>query len=82
MSIKFDSDVVTKESNSMDIIMKIVDIMGSKISEESLKLSNYVLTIPSDGTGLLDNDKIEFCFESGYKTARAKIEDIKKSIYT
>ena len=58
--------------------MKIIDIMGNKISEESLSESDYAITIPSDGTGLLDKDKIDFCFESGYKTTKAQISKIIK----
>ena len=77
ISIKFDSDTVNKKSNAMDIVMKMIDIMGNKISEESLKESDYIITIPSDGTGLLDKDKIDFCFKSGYETTRKQIEEIK-----
>lgn len=80
ISIKFDSDTVDKNSNAMDIVMKMIDIMGNKISEESLKESDYIITIPSDGTGLLDKDKIEFCFKSGYETTRKQIEEIKNSL--
>ena len=80
ISIRFDSDPVDKKSNAMDIVMKMIDIMGNKISEESLKESDYIITIPSDGTGLLDKDKIDFCFKSGYETTRKQIEEIKRSL--
>jgi len=80
ISIKFDSDTVDKNSNAMDIVMKMIDIMGNKISEESLKESDYIITIPSDGTGLLDKDKIEFCFKSGYETTKGQIEEIKSKL--
>ncbi len=80
ISIRFDSDAVDKTSNAMDIVMKMIDIMGNKISEESLKESDYIITIPSDGTGLLDKDKIDFCFKSGYETTRGQIEEIKDSL--
>lgn len=77
ISIKFDSDTVTKESNIMDIVMKTVDIMGSKVSEESLNISDYVITIPSDGTGLLETNKIDYCYKSGYNTVMQNLEEIK-----
>lgn len=77
ISIKFDSDTVTKESNIMDIVMKTVDIMGSKVSEESLNISDYVITIPSDGTGLLETGKIDYCYKSGYNTVMKNIDKIK-----
>ncbi len=80
ISVKFDSDTVNKDSNIMDIAMKVVDIMGSKVSEESLYMSDYVITIPSDGTGLLETSKIDYCYKSGYNTVIEHIEEIKKSL--
>lgn len=80
ISIKFDSDTVTKDSNIMDIVMKMVDIMGSKVSEESLALSDYIITIPSDGTGLLETTKIDYCYKSGYDTVMRNIDEIRKSL--
>lgn len=77
ISVIFDSDTVTKESNIMDIVMKMVDIMGSKVSEESLNESDYILTIPSDGTGLLETAKIDYCYKSGYNTVIKSIDGIK-----
>lgn len=38
----------------MDITMRTIDIMGNKISEESLQASDYILTIETDKTGLMD----------------------------
>ncbi len=78
ISIDFDSDQVTKDSNIMDIVMKIIDIMGRKVSEESLKISDYIITIPSDGTGLLETTKIDYCYKSGYDTVNKNIEKIKE----
>lgn len=78
ISIKFDSDIVDENSNAMDIVMKVADIMGSKISEESLKESDYVVTIPTDGTGILDINKIDYCYKSGYDTMQGEIKEIMK----
>lgn len=78
ISIKFDSDTVDTSSNVMDILMKTLDIMGSKISEESLNESDIVLAIPTDGTGLLETDKAKFCYNSGYKTVINNIDKIKR----
>ncbi len=78
ISIKFDSDRVDTESNVMDILMKTLDIMGNKISEESLDQSDIIITIPSDGTGLLEIDKAEFCYKSGYEEVMKNIDKIKK----
>ena len=60
--------------------MKTIDMMSNKISEANFKNSDLILTIPSNGTGLLDIDNIDFCFESGYKTANKYMNEIKKLI--
>lgn len=78
ISIKFDSDRVGSNSNVMDILMKSLDIMGNKVSEESLEESDIIITIPSDATGLLEVEKAEFCYESGYETVIKNIKKIKR----
>lgn len=50
IAIRFDSDPVNKESNVMDITMKTIDIMGNKLCDEQFDMSDFILTIPSDGT--------------------------------
>lgn len=57
IAVKFDADPITEESNIMDIVMKTIDIMGSKISEESLEMSDLVLSVYTDKVGLLDTRK-------------------------
>ena len=54
LAINFKADDIDEESNAMDIIMRTLDIMGNKISEEGLNLSDYILTVKTDKTGLLD----------------------------
>ena len=78
IAVKFDSDTVTKESNVMDITMKTIDIMGNKLCDEQFEMSDYTLTIPSDGTGLLDVDNLDYCYKSGYNETMKQIEKIKK----
>ena len=78
ISVIFDSDVIDEQSNAMDIMMKAIDIMCNKISEEDLKASDYVLSVPSDKAGLLDISKIDFCYTSGYNTTMKHIEEIKE----
>lgn len=77
IAIRFDSDTVNENSNLMDITMKTIDIMGNKLCDEQLALSDFILTIPSDGTGLLDVDNLDFCYKSGYTEAMKQIEKIK-----
>lgn len=77
IAVRFDSDTVNEESNLMDITMKTIDIMGNKLCDEQLEMSDYTLTIPSDGTGLLDIDNIDYCYKSGYREAIKQMEQIK-----
>lgn len=80
IAIRFDSDTVTLESNAMDITMKTIDIMGNKLCDEQFEMCDYILTIPSDGTGLLDVDKLDFCYKSGYNEMMKHIEEIRKNL--
>ena len=80
LAITFESDNVTQNSNVMDIGMKILDIMGAKLSEENMEMADEMLTVPSDGTGLLETDKLDFCYQSGYKTAMQNMERIRKAL--
>lgn len=82
ISVRFDSNQIQSKSNLMDVAIKALDIMGDKISEESLACSDYIITVPTDGTGLLDIDKIEYCFNSGYETTKRNIEKIKTLLFT
>lgn len=78
IAVKFHSDRITKDSNLMDVAMKCIDIMGSKISEKSLNMSDYVLDVYTDKVGLLDYQKVDKCFEYGYNAVVENIDKIKK----
>lgn len=78
IAVNFAADEVNKESNTMDIIMKTVDCMGNKISEKNLKSCNYLLTVPTDKTGLLDVKKIKSCYDYGYNAVIDNLNNIKK----
>ena len=78
IAVNFAADEVNEKSNVMDIIMKTIDCMGNKISEKNLKSCNYLLTVPTDKTGLLDVKKIDSCYNYGYKATITNIEKIKK----
>lgn len=80
IAVKFNSDKITEFSNVMDIAMKTVDMMGNKISEINLVGSDLVITIDTDGTGLLDIENSEYCFNSGYKAGLENMDKIKKLI--
>lgn len=78
LAVKFDSDEIDENSNIMDIVMKTIDIMGNKISEENLEQSDYVLNVHTDKVGLLDSDKLDKCFEYGYEAVIKNLEQIKQ----
>ena len=78
MSVNFEAEKVKKNYDLMDFVMKTLDIAGNKLSEKSLNLSDFVLTVPTDRTGLLDIKKMDKCFDFGYKTAIKNIDKINK----
>lgn len=78
ISVKFDSDEIDCQSNVMDIIVKVTDLMGEKISDQDLADSDYVITVPTDGAGILDIKKIDYCFKSGYEATKKQINEILK----
>ena len=80
IAVNFKADDITEDSNYMDIAMRTIDLMGNKISEENLKQSDYILTINTDKTGLLDVQKLDSCYKSGYETTINKIKEIKEII--
>ena len=76
ISVNFESDPVEENCDVMDIIMKTLDIMGNKISEESFKQSDFVLTVPTDRAGLFDIEKLDKCYKFGYDTVIKNIDKI------
>lgn len=78
IAVKFDSDPITFDSNIMDIVMKTIDIMGSKISEESLEMSDLVLNVYTDKVGLLDTQKLDSCYKYGYDCVIQNLDKIKE----
>lgn len=80
LAVNFKADDIDETSNVMDITMRTIDIMGNKISEESLASSDYVLTVQTDKTGLLDVEKLDSCYQYGYYSAKEQMKEIKKAL--
>ena len=86
IAVKFDSDEINEDSNVMDIVMKTIDIMGSKIAESNLEKSDYILNasryfpqlMKTDKTGLLEMENLDKCFEYGYNAVIENLEEIKQ----
>ena len=74
IAVNFESDSVGEDCDVMDIIMKSLDIMGNKISEKSFEQSDLILTIPTDGAGLFDIDKLDKCYQFGYNTVMRNLK--------
>lgn len=77
IAINFKADDVDENSNMMDIAMRTIDIMGNKISEESLEQSDFILTISTDKTGLLDIEKMDKCYQYGYQAVIQNLKEIR-----
>lgn len=80
LTINFKSDEIDKDSTVMDIIMRSIDIMGNKVSEQNIKNSDMLLTIKTDKTGLLEIEKLDDCYNYGYRQTICNIEKIKELI--
>ena len=80
LAVNFKADDITEDSNYMDIAMRTIDLMGSKIAEENLKQSDYILTIGTDKMGLLEVKKLDSCYQYGYETTMKEINKIKEII--
>ena len=80
IAVKFVSDAVQEDSGMMDVVMRCIDIMGDRISENGLKMSDYILNVGTDKTGLFDVDKLDMCYKSGYDCTMKHIDEIKKII--
>lgn len=78
IAINFKADDIDETSNMMDLGMRTIDIMGNKISEENLAQSDFVLTIQTDKTGLLDVEKLDSCYKYGYQAVIDNLNKIKK----
>lgn len=78
IGVKFHADEIEDDSSLMDVVMKSIDIMGSKISEESLKMSDLVLDVYTDKVGLLDVEKLDKCYQYGYECVVRNLEEIRR----
>ena len=80
ITVNFKADDIDENSNIMDIVMRTIDIMGNKISEENISNSDMVLTIQTDKAGLLETEKLDECYKYGYRQTIEQIDKIKEII--
>lgn len=77
IAVNFKADDIDTNSNMMDLAMRTIDIMGNKISEENLEKSDFILTVKTDKTGLLDVQKLDSCYQYGYEAVTQNLDKIK-----
>lgn len=77
IAVNFKADDIDTNSNMMDLAMRTIDIMGNKISEENLEKSDFILTVKTDKTGLLDVEKLDSCYQYGYEAVTQNLDKIK-----
>lgn len=82
VGLRFKSDIITKQSDLMDILIVILDIIGAKVSEESILNTDVLVDVYTDKVGLLDFKKIKMCYEYGYKEGINQIAKIKEMLDT
>ena len=58
--------------------MRTIDIMGNKIIEQDLLVSDYVLDIDITNIGLFDINELDNCYNYGYMAMKNKLSEIKK----
>ncbi len=78
IGVNFKGDPINKFSNIVDIGMKTLDMMGNKISEFNILDADLQITVNTDGAGLLDIEKIDYCYNSGYKKGLEIVKILKK----
>ena len=77
IAVNFKADDIDTNSNMMDLAMRTIDIMGNKISEENLEKSDFILTVKTNKTGLLDVQKLDSCYQYGYEAVTQNLDKIK-----
>ena len=80
IAVVFEDDEINETSNAMDIAMHTINIMGNRISEKNLNLSDFIIKIKTEKMGLLETNNIERCFKYGYIETIKNIEKIKKVV--
>lgn len=80
LAIKFDLKSPRKQNTMYNISMQSIDLMQEKLMQDSIKLADSLLTIDLRDVKVFNIDKIEFCYEQGYKQTIEKMEEIKKNL--
>ena len=80
ITINFQENNLTGKYNVLEITNKTIDVMCEIINKKNLEISDVVIPINTNNTGLLDIKKIEQCYAAGYIATIKKIQEIKMQI--
>ena len=80
LAIKFDLKSPRKQNTMYNITMQSIDLMQENLMQDSIKLADSLLTINLRDVKVFNVDKIDFCYEQGYKQALERIEEIKAQL--
>ena len=80
LAIKFDLKSPRKQNTMYNITMQSIDLMQEGLMQDSIKLADSLLTINLRDVKVFNVDKIDFCYEQGYKQTLEKIEEIKEQL--
>lgn len=80
LAIKFDLKSPRKQNTMYNITMQSIDLMQEKLMQDSVKLADSLLTINLRDVKVFNVDKIDFCYEQGYKQTLERIEEIKEQL--
>ena len=81
ISIIFENEVGTNCcENIIEVVGNSLDILSHELLNYEIKGTDYLLKIKTGNISLLDMKKIDELYEIGYKTAKAKMKEIKNKI--
>ena len=75
-------DVVPQRKNNTiyNVTMQAIDLMAQNIIKDQRANSDYLLDIDLKGVRVFDVNKVEYCYEEGYKQAIKHMDEIKEAL--
>ena len=81
ISVIFEKEIEeNNKKNIIEVIYSAINILSHELSNYELEGSDYLLKIKTKDISLLDNSKIDYLYELGYKEMKKNIKNIKKII--
>lgn len=80
LTIKLSTAVDYEPKNIYEVAFKSIDILCDKIAESEIKQSDFVINLDLSQASVFNIKKIDYCYNIGYITTLAKIEEIKEML--